>query len=115
MSREVKDVSRFITISLLLLVFFFSGVFFGILQKHSTVSEGSQLHGGQEVLVTTEIEEMDEEIIEIIAAEAPPSKQKQHPIEKIASFFEKTVLFLYDHIIYLLYRIADFFFISSAP
>ncbi|HLR71426.1 MAG TPA: hypothetical protein VK085_08340 [Pseudogracilibacillus sp.] len=95
--------SRFIMISLLLVVFFFGGVSYGTFEKNKLPQQ-------QETESIEETVSIDTSIIEI---EREPVQQKEEGdklVHKTASFFERIVKKMYELIIHALYGIANLFF-----
>lgn len=93
--------SRFITFTLLLLVFFFGGVSYGAFEKNNQPIE------------TTEEEVIDEAVVidrEAYHPEPIQPEEENYFVHRTASFFEKIVTSLYEAIIHILYGIANLFF-----
>jgi len=96
--------SRFITIALLLLIFFFGGMSYGSFEKEKhTVRPKVEIS-----------EEMQTEMVYVddkIGDETPiPLEEEDYIVHKTASFIEKGVTLLYEMIIRVLYGIDNLFF-----
>lgn len=94
--------SRFITISLLLLVFFFGGMSYGSFEKDRITvqpDEGEPIVEHQEIMESTPV-----------SSETYSTQDGDYLVHKTASFFEKVVTTGYEIVINILYAIANLFF-----
>jgi len=93
---------RFITILLLLIVFFFGGMSYGSFEREKI----------QKPIVMEEIERYDQKIVEFdpLEEEPIPVTKKDYPVHKTATFFEKIVTALYELVVQIMYNIANLFF-----
>ncbi|MEI3613327.1 hypothetical protein [Pseudogracilibacillus sp. SO30301A] len=94
--------SRFITISLLLLVFFFGGMSYGSFEKDRIT-----VHPNKEEPIIEQQEIMESTPV---SSETYSAQNGENLIHKTASFFEKIVTTAYEIVINILYAIANLFF-----
>jgi len=95
--------SRFITILLLLIVFFFGGMSYGSFEKDRLKEQPAKEEQSieQESIVDTTA---------VISDTTPELEENDYIVHRTASFFEKIVTAVYEGIITILYKIANLFF-----
>lgn len=100
--------SRFFTVALLLLVFFFGGMTYGSFEKERFKTETPDIETKTEEMMTEE--EVTAEITSAISGSSPKVEESDYFVHRTASFFEKIVTAVYEGIIVVLYQIANLFF-----
>lgn len=97
---------RLLFVLVISLLLFFFGVTVGMIGKQQTIDEREI-----EAIIEQHIERTDENIAIIEETEMlPPIVEEDKYIHSLASFLETIVTSLYDVLIFLLYKIAAFFF-----
>ncbi|MBO1003467.1 hypothetical protein [Pseudogracilibacillus auburnensis] len=111
--------TRFITVSLLLVVFFFGGMSYGAFEKERLTTKQVANEEIEQEVVTEEVEpvmvkekgiEKAAASIELETVHEPVKIEEDHTVHKTASFFEKIVTSLYEFVIQVMYKIANLFF-----
>lgn len=94
---------RFITVTLLLLVFFFGGMMYGTFEKSNTDQE-IELVVPQ---VTSPPPVVEQEIHELNIVHV---EEQDYLVNKTASLLEQIVSTMYEGLINIMYKIAEMFF-----
>lgn len=99
---------RFITIILLLLVFFFGGVTYGTMETNYSLSAEMETEKEKEKEEWMEMEPFEPEQLQV--EEAVSMDKEVAPVHKIANFFERLVVSIYELFINAMYYLANMFF-----
>lgn len=98
--------TRFITIILLLLVFFFGGMSYGSYERDR------QPEQSEDVFVAITEMEQDDNVMSLQSSESEPLQRnnENYKVHKTASFLEQIVTSTYEFVIEMMYTIASLFF-----